>query len=108
MSSLRLEIQATDGAARTGEIAPATPPADVLRLLLDAYDRLPDDSLTLYRSRLLTLGAHVRADLPDGSDVTGRAVDIDGAGRLVVLDDCAVTHHLDVGDVVHLRPADPV
>jgi hypothetical protein len=24
-------------------------------------------------------------------------------GRLAVLDDCAITHHLDTGDVIHLR-----
>jgi hypothetical protein len=30
------------------------------------------------------------------------SVELDG--RLVVLDDCAVTHRIDTADVVHLRP----
>jgi hypothetical protein len=37
--------------------------------------------------------------------VNGRAVDVERDGRLVVLDDCAVTHRIDTADVVHLRPA---
>jgi BirA family biotin operon repressor/biotin-[acetyl-CoA-carboxylase] ligase len=38
-------------------------------------------------------------------ELVGTAIDIDPTGRLVVLDDCAISHHVDVGDVVHLRPA---
>jgi hypothetical protein len=34
----------------------------------------------------------------------GRAVDVEADGRLVVIDDCAITHRIDTGDVVHLRP----
>ncbi len=93
-----------DGAARLGdEIAPG----DVLRALLEAYDRLPADPADLaaaYRAALGTLGRRVRVELPDGI-VEGTAVDVEPDGRLVVLDTCAVTHRVAVGDVVHVRPA---
>jgi len=89
-----------DGARLGAEVAPV----DVLRRLLDAYDRLPDDITSRYRAELATLGRRVRIELSDG-DVVGRAVDIEPDGRLVLLDDCAVTHRFSVGDVVHLRPA---
>mgnify|MGYP006275083917 FL=1 len=59
-----------------------------------------------YRDRLATLGSRVRAELPDGTHITGRAVDVSADGRLSVLDECAVTHRLDTADVVHLRAAD--
>ena len=92
------------GAARLG---PDHEPADVLLETLTAYDALPDEVQPAYRAALRTLGARVRVELPGGDHVVGRAVDVGADGRLAVLDDCAVTHHLDVGDVVHLRPADP-
>jgi hypothetical protein len=38
-----------------------------------------------------------------GHVVEGRAIDVQADGRLVVLDDCAVSHYIDTGDVVHLR-----
>jgi BirA family biotin operon repressor/biotin-[acetyl-CoA-carboxylase] ligase len=85
-------------------LAGAVTPDELLAALLDEYDRLPADIGPLYRSRLATLGQDVRVERPDG-DITGRAVDLDDDGRLVVLDDAGVAHHLDVGDVVHLRPA---
>jgi BirA family biotin operon repressor/biotin-[acetyl-CoA-carboxylase] ligase len=78
-------------------------PADVLRALLVAYDALPDDIGAAYRAALDTLGRRVRVELPTGS-LVGTAIDVGPDGRLVVLDACAVSHRLDVGDVVHLRP----
>ena len=81
-------------------------PAEVLALVLEEFDALPDDIARDYRENLATLGQRVRVELPAGGEsVVGRAIDIDSAGRLVVLDDCAVTHRFDVGDVVHIRPA---
>ena len=59
---------------------------------------------TRYRAALGTLGRRVRVELPDGV-LEGTATDVEPDGRLVVLDACAVTHRLAVGDVVHLRPA---
>jgi hypothetical protein len=35
----------------------------------------------------------------------GTAIDVDPDGRLVVLDDCAITHRISVGDIVHLHRA---
>ena len=92
---------APDGAARLdGHIRPA----ELLSALLDAYDALAPDIEPMYRAELATLGERVRVELPSG-DLVGTAVDVDGAGRLVVIDECAITHRLSIGDVVHLRPA---
>jgi len=79
-------------------------PAAVLRAVLAAYDDLPDDIASMYRADLATLGMRVRVEQHDGS-LVGTAVDVDPDGRLVVLDECAITHRLSVGDIVHLRPA---
>lgn len=92
---------APDGAARLGD---ATTPEEVLRAMLIAYDLLPDEIGPLYRRELYTLGKRVRVELPKG-EIVGTAVDVEPDGRLVVLDDCALSHRLSVGDVVHLRPA---
>ena len=79
-------------------------PLDVLHALLAAYDRLPADVHERYRASLVTLGQSVRVERP--ADVLeGRAIDVGRDGRLAVLDACGITHHLDTGDVVHLRPA---
>ena len=92
---------APDGAARLGDgIAPAA----VLRSVLVAYDDLPADVDHVYRDTLDTLGRRVRIELPTG-ELVGTAVDVDPDGRLVVLDECAITHRVPVGDVVHLRRA---
>lgn len=89
-----------DAAMLGGGIAPLA----VLRALLTAYDRLPDDITTDYREALATLGRRVRVELPGGDTLEGTALDVDGRGRLVVLDGCGISHRLDVGDVVHVRP----
>lgn len=81
-------------------------PLDVLAALLTAYDELPDDVHPLYRSNLATLGRLVRVTLPAG-EIVGRAIDVGRDGRLTVLDDCAISHHLDTGDVVHVRAEPP-
>ena len=57
-----------------------------------------------YRQRCATLGEPVRVDLPGGSAVTGRAVDLDAEGRLVVLT-AGGPRALAAGDVTHVRPA---
>lgn len=96
-----LNVQwAPDGAARLGD---DVRPPDVLEALLRAYDELPSDLAPTYRDRLVTLGRAVRVHRPGGEVLDGRAVDVDPDGRLVVIDDCAVTHRFDAADVVHLR-----
>lgn len=56
-----------------------------------------------YTSACVTLGQQVRVDLPDGTTLEGRAVDIDRLGRLVV-DAADGRHEVGAGDVVHVRP----
>ena len=90
---------APDGSARLGD---DVDPMDVLAAMLEAYDELPADVSRLYRSKLGTLGRNVRIEVPDGV-VEGRALDVEADGRLVVLDDCGITHRFAVGDVIHLR-----
>ncbi len=87
-----------------GSLAGAITPRELLRGLLLAFDVLPADIGPTYRCRLATIGQHVRVELPGDAIVVGRAVDVEADGRLVVLDDCAITHRIDAGDVVHLRP----
>lgn len=93
---------APPGAARLGD---DVHPLEVLVALLESFDRLPSATVELhdhYRSRLATIGRRVRVERP--LDVfEGRAVDVEADGRLVVIDDCAITHRIDTADVVHLR-----
>ncbi len=56
-------------------------------------------------SRMVTLGQEVRAFLPDGSDLVGRAVGLDPHGGLLILDGEGVRHAVTAADVVHLRAA---
>jgi BirA family biotin operon repressor/biotin-[acetyl-CoA-carboxylase] ligase len=55
-----------------------------------------------YTSACVTLGRQVRVDLPDGTTLEGRAVDVDRLGRLVV-DAADGRHEVGAGDVVHVR-----
>lgn len=85
----------------------AVTPAELLDALLGELDVLlalsDDDRHAQYVSALGTLGRTVRAELPDGSIIEGRALSVERDGRLVVLDECAVSHRIDAADVVHLR-----
>jgi BirA family biotin operon repressor/biotin-[acetyl-CoA-carboxylase] ligase len=90
---------APDDAAKLGD---NYAPAEVLDAMLAAYDLLPDDITDLYREALTTIGQSVRVELAD-SAVVGRALDVLPDGRLVVLDECGITHRFETGDVVHLR-----
>ena len=92
-----------EGAAELG--APHTP-SEVLSHLLRAFDDLPVDITERYRSDLATIGQRVRIELPVG-EIVGTAIDVEADGRLVVVDECAISHRIDVGDVVHLRPLAP-
>lgn len=94
--------------ANSGCSALPSPHGFLLAMLpvLDALLALDPDAMhAAYRAGLATLGTRVRAELPDGTDLSGRAVDVLRDGRLVIIDDCAVTHRIDTADVVHLRPA---
>ena len=90
---------APEGAANLGA---DVQPQDVAAALLRAYDALPSNIDVMYREHLGTIGQRVRVERSTG-DLEGRALDVGPDGHLVVLDDCGVTHRVDVGDVVHLR-----
>jgi biotin-(acetyl-CoA carboxylase) ligase len=83
-------------------------PVDVLSAMLPHIDRLEGLSRDAlhgeYVSALTTIGQRVRVELA-ASEVIGTAVGVGEDGRLHVLDECAISHHIDTGDVVHLRPA---
>lgn len=55
-----------------------------------------------YAAACVTVGRQVKVDLPDGSVLTGLAVEIDPTGQLVVEAD-GVRHPVSAGDVVHVR-----
>jgi len=90
---------APQGSARLGD---NVDPLDVLAAMLTAYDELPADVWMLYRQNLGTLGRSVRVELSE-STIEGRALDVEADGRLVVVDSSDTTHHISVGDIVHLR-----
>ena len=53
--------------------------------------------------RCTTIGREVRAELPGGSELLGRAVGIDAVGRLEVRDDAGQVRAVAAGDIIHLR-----
>ncbi len=78
--------------------------AAVVEAVGTRYDqwRAGDDLRAAYLELCLTPGQEVRVAVP-GGEVTGRAVDVDAAGRLVVRT-ASGEEHLGAGDVVHVRP----
>jgi BirA family biotin operon repressor/biotin-[acetyl-CoA-carboxylase] ligase len=68
---------------------------------VDAAGQGPRPSYTRMCS---TIGRDVRVELPSGVSLSGRAVDVDEDGRLLVHDGSRL-HALGAGDVVHVRPA---
>lgn len=74
---------------------------------IDELTSLDDDELSvMYVAHVSTIGARVKVELPDGQVVVGRATSVESDGRLVVIDECAITHRFDTADIVHLRPDD--
>jgi len=60
-----------------------------------------------YRAACTSLGSPVRVQLPGGTAIGGIAEDVDGDGRLLLLDADGHRRAVAAGDVVHLRPAAP-
>lgn len=58
-----------------------------------------------YSAACVTLGRDVTVELPGGTALSGRAVDIDPTGQLVVETADGVRHPVSAGDVVHVRTA---
>lgn len=83
-----------------------TTPIDLLRAMLGHIDALetldPAQLHARYVAQLMTLGQQVRVEMAKHV-VTGRASRVLMDGRLEVVDDAGRTHHIDTGDVVHLR-----
>jgi BirA family biotin operon repressor/biotin-[acetyl-CoA-carboxylase] ligase len=59
--------------------------------------------LTGYREACGTIGQRVRAELPDGTSITGVAVDVDTDGRLLIKLDDGTPKAIAAADVVHLK-----
>lgn len=57
-----------------------------------------------YVAACVTIGRQVRVELPSGETLTGRAVEVDPSGRLVVETE-AGTRAVGAGDVIHVRDA---
>ncbi|MFD7077329.1 biotin--[acetyl-CoA-carboxylase] ligase [Nocardioides sp. NPDC059952] len=62
----------------------------------------PDELARRYRELSVTIGEHVRAELPGGEVWEGRATEIDDFGRLVIATD-AGSRMVGAGDVIHAR-----
>ncbi len=106
---------APEGAASVAAVVEDPPsPAEVLARLLAELSALsqPDghlddvDVLDAVRERLSTAGAAVRVELPGDAAVTGRALGMDDDGALLVETDAGAVERFEVGDVIHLRPAE--
>ncbi len=98
---------APEGAAALAPDGSHTP-RQVLAELLAAFDRLPDSTdhiADAYTDLLATLGRKVRVEGLAGRSLVGRAVSVDPDGALQLIDADGVTHWVEVGDVIHLRPA---
>jgi len=54
---------------------------------------------------MVTLGQEVRAHLPGGAQLQGRATGLDAHGALLIIDGDGVRQTVNAADVVHLRPA---
>lgn len=78
----------------------------VLRTLADGYRRWLGgaDVREPYVTRCETLGQEVRVSYPDGRELTGRAVDIEATGRLVVEAPGGARTVVAAGDVSRVRP----
>lgn len=59
--------------------------------------------LTGYREACGTIGQRVRAELPDGTSITGVAVDVDTDGQLLIKLDDGTPKAIAAADVVHLK-----
>lgn len=106
-AELPVGVAATSLAARGAEVDRE----ELLQVLLDRlgerYGRwvAGTDPLADLRARCSTLGRDVAVDRPGGA-LTGRAVDLDATGRLLVRRADGTTEAVDAGDVTHLRTAD--
>jgi BirA family biotin operon repressor/biotin-[acetyl-CoA-carboxylase] ligase len=85
--------------------------AEILRRLEHrylAFRDTPDPEATgllaEYRELSGTLGQQVRAELPGGRALTGKAAGVDAIGRLLITNAQGTETPVSAGDIVHLRP----
>ena len=93
------------GATSLAQAGGTTTRDELLASLIDAlpgYLVDPRKAREHLRDASATLGTEVRVQRTDGTSIVGTAVDIDGAGRLVVASE-AGRDAIDAGDVFHLR-----
>ena len=100
-----------DGASALGAVAGVDDPVSVadavvqrLAVRLGQWRDASPSLADAYRDRCVTLGRHVRVELPGGDAVLGTAERIDDDGRLVIDRPGRGVVALSAGDVVHLRP----
>jgi BirA family transcriptional regulator, biotin operon repressor / biotin---[acetyl-CoA-carboxylase] ligase len=73
------------------------------RWVLAAGDPRVSGLRVAYEAACATLGREVRAELPGGETVCGRALEIDEEGRLVIRSTGKGDVSIGAGDIVHLR-----
>ncbi len=76
---------------------------DIRSALARALATDPEDWPVAVGRRCVSIGAQVRAHLPGGEVVEGRATGLDASGGLIVRDEAGVEHLLLAADVEHLR-----
>lgn len=82
--------------------------AGLVGVLDRRYGEWQDDpaaTLAGYRARCATIGEDVRVERPGAAPLAGRATAVADDGRLLVATDGGEVA-VDVGDVIHVRPAD--
>lgn len=109
-----INVTAAPDAASAASLGDAgVTPDTLLDALLDSLERRyaawraqPDspDLAAAYRKVCRTLGSDVRVELPGDRTLTGRALYVDDAGRLVI-GTASGRRAVGAGDVVHLRPS---
>jgi BirA family transcriptional regulator, biotin operon repressor / biotin---[acetyl-CoA-carboxylase] ligase len=93
------------GSGWSRDITPAQFLEEMLAHLNDLLDLDDEQRHNAYVSSLGTIGQRVQVDLPTGEQILGHAIGVERDGRLIVLDECAISHRIDTADVVHLRSA---
>ncbi len=113
----RAELPRADATSLALAGAPGVDRADLLVAILQGFGTLlrqwraaggdvdASGLRTAYLECCLTLGALVAVDLPDGSRIQGRAVDVAADGAVVIERRDGSVVRMSAGDVVHLRSA---
>lgn len=121
VTTTREELPIAEATSLALEGATQTDRASVLAAVLEALEQrygswraaggdATHELAAAYEDRCVTLGRHVRVELPGSESLQGLATAIDGSGRLVVVTEDGAgsrEHALAAGDVVHVLPTAP-